>query len=102
MSFRSEPLQIGAVLQEVRSLRANGADQEDILSFLRRRCFSKVVSARILMELEELTLEEAKHAVHFSRAWADTREADERFHEALVEAAKLQEEETSSPPPTPE
>jgi hypothetical protein len=45
----------------------------------------------LLVPLEDLSLAEAKQAVHFSNARSDSRERDEEFHNQLERVAGLQE-----------
>ncbi|WP_370943429.1 hypothetical protein AB5J62_30600 [Amycolatopsis sp. cg5] len=56
-------------------------DIESKLAMLRANGFSQVDCIRALSEGS--TLAEAKQVVHFSEAWADTREASEQLHESL-------------------
>lgn len=58
---------------------------DDVMGVLRREGFSKVATIRATAELLRISLSEAKRRVHSSRAWADRREADERFHDALTD-----------------
>ena len=95
MTFSAEPPNIDPFVQEVRLLRAKGASIEDILVLLRQKGLSRIGSTRVLMEIEGLSLAEAKPVVHLSRAWADTREEAERFHEMLEEAARQIEQDSS-------
>jgi hypothetical protein len=48
-----------------------------------RRGFSTVESIRATVEILRLPLADAKRLVHESRAWADRRADDDRFHEVL-------------------
>jgi hypothetical protein len=60
-----------------------GARWDEILEALRNEGFSKVDCIRATVEILRLPLADAKRIVHESRAWADRREDDDRFHEVL-------------------
>jgi ribosomal protein L7/L12 len=75
-----------SLLAQAEQLQRDGRDIDDILVFLRAQGCSKIDSIKLLMQLSNLTLAEAKERVHCSRAWDDTRAADEALHEALDEA----------------
>jgi hypothetical protein len=61
----------------------DGARWDEILETLRAEGFSKVESIRATVEILRLPLADAKRLVHESRARADRRDADDRFHEVL-------------------
>src|SRR5581483_4320139 len=60
-----------------------GGRWDEILVCLRGEGFSKVVCIRATVEILRLPLAAAKRLVHESRAWADRREPDDRFHEVI-------------------
>jgi hypothetical protein len=74
----------------------DGARWDAVLEGLRMESFSKVECIRATIELLRLPLADAKRIVHESRAWADRREADDRFHDVLV--AELQAEASPGQP----
>jgi hypothetical protein len=76
------------LLERAKQMRAEGLDTEEILTFFRKSGCSKIGSMRLMMSLEGLILDAAKHRVHFSRTWEDVRDADETFQETVVEAAE--------------
>lgn len=79
------------VLGECRKLYATSKDIEVVLSYLRNKGFFKIDAIKAIIDLLQVPLTEAKRTVHFSKTWADTKEPDEQFHEALVEGLQLQE-----------
>jgi len=76
------------MVDAAKKLSIDGSSSEEILVFLRRQGCSKVEAIKILVELEGVPLSEAKRRVHCSRAWADTRQRDEEFHESIDRASK--------------
>lgn len=81
---------IGEVTERASVLWGDGARWDAILEALRDEGFSKIDCIRATVEVLRLPLADAKRIVHESRAWADRREDDDRFHDALV--AELQAE----------
>jgi ribosomal protein L7/L12 len=71
---------------ECKGRRAHGASDEDLMAFLRAEGCSKIDTILVLREIQDLSLGKAKELVHLSRTWADVREKDDTFHEALVDA----------------
>lgn len=72
--------------EEATALWSGGETWSAILRELRDRGFSTVDAIRATAEVLRLPLSEAKHVVHFSDAWEETRENFERFHEVLESA----------------
>lgn len=66
---------------------ARGITDEDLMTFLRAEGCSKIDSIAVLREVLNISVAEGKALVHLSRAWADVRERDNAFHEALINAA---------------
>ena len=83
---------IESLLHSCEDMLSEGQDLEEILSFLRRNKLSQIDSIKVLMNLKEMTLAEAKQTVHTSKTWEDMRENSERLHRslqsALTESAK--------------
>ena len=69
----------------VARLMREGRSQDDVLAQLRANGGSVVDSIKALMDGAGLSLAAAKQAVHFSPAWADQREQNEAFHDAIEE-----------------
>jgi ribosomal protein L7/L12 len=63
-----------------------GATTETILERLRSDGASKIESIRALCDGAGMSLADAKRAVHFSSAWADVKERDERIWDELEAA----------------
>lgn len=81
------------LIQICKNKLAKGDDIESVLSFLRKKGYSKGKSITILLKMKYLPPEKiqfTKHLVHFSKTWADRRELDEEWHEKIIEA--LEEE----------
>ena len=74
---------IGEVTERATAMWDDGARWDEILETLRAEGFSKVESIRATVEILRLPLADAKRLVHESRAWADRRADDDRFHEVL-------------------
>lgn len=74
------------LINECQQLHREGKNDEEILNFLRSKGCSKVESIVVVKRALEIEPVKAKKLVHFSKAWADRREADEQFHESLHKA----------------
>ena len=72
------------VMKECRDLLASGAAVEQIISILRERGFSKAHSIKVLVDLGQADMNEAKGIVHKSPTWADVRERDEEFQRDFI------------------
>jgi hypothetical protein len=68
----------------------DGARWDAILEALRNEGFTKVDCVRATVEVLRLPLADAKRIVHESRAWADRRERDDKWHDTVI--AELQAE----------
>lgn len=62
----------------------DGARWDAILVALRDQGFSKIDSIRATAEILRLPLADAKRLVHDSQAWADRRQNDDEWHDALI------------------
>ena len=82
-----------SLLETCKQMRANGHSIEVILLFLRQEGCSKMESIRAVMELQDMSLRDAKSTVHFSEAWKDTRQRDDRLHESLDSMTEKSEQE---------
>lgn len=81
---------VSDVVERGSTMWNDGARWDAILDALRNEGFSKMDCIRASVEVLRLPLADAKRVVHESRAWADRREDDDRFHDALI--AELQAE----------
>src|SRR5437016_1999492 len=89
--------QFEALAMECKRLRDEGRDFEDLCALLRDRALGKGPSIIVLSEALDLAPNEAKKAVHFSKAWEDRRAADEHLHgNALKALEQIQDEEPGS------
>lgn len=66
-------------------LLEEGKDIEEVLYFLRQNKCSKIQSILILQKIQNITHDEAKIRVHFSRTWQDTREYDEEVEKVFFD-----------------
>jgi hypothetical protein len=66
----------------------DGDPMETILNRLRDKGASKIDSIRALHDGARIPLAEGKRLVHFSAAWADTKERDEKFWDELEQVLK--------------
>lgn len=73
-------------LNRCRELARRGGDIDAVIRELRLAGLSKVGSIKVLIDLGLANLADAKDKVHTSAAWADVRERDEAFHEALAQS----------------
>jgi hypothetical protein len=76
------------VIERYREMLRAGVPLDDILALMRREGHSQVASIRLLVELNGMSLPEAKAAVHLSPAWSDQQEQTDSFHEQLEEVGK--------------
>jgi len=60
---------------------------DTVLEQLRKEGFSQAESIKATVERLGVPLAEAKQIVHLSKAWADVRPENDRFHQALDETA---------------
>ncbi len=67
----------------VQKMKREGVPTEAILARLRSNGASKIDSIRALRYGAQMPLADAKRAVHFSAAWADTKERDEKLWDDL-------------------
>ena len=76
----------------------DGARWDEILGTLRGEGSSKVECIRATVEILRLPLPDAKRIVHESRAWADRRDDDDQFHDALEAEFRAERPAADSPP----
>ena len=74
-----------ASVAECRQLKQAGADRERIIAFLRSRGLSRIETIAVLREAYDISLKQARQAVHVSAAWTDRRQADDETHERLAD-----------------
>jgi hypothetical protein len=60
-----------------------GEALDDMLVWLRAQGASRVDSIAVLNGAADMRLTKAKHMMHFSAAWADMREQQDRFRDEL-------------------
>ncbi len=75
---------IAQVNERAAELWREGARWDIILVRLRDEGFSKVDCIKATVEQLRVPLADAKRLVHDSEAWADARQRDEEWHDALV------------------
>jgi ribosomal protein L7/L12 len=73
------------LLREMNSIaqgmKDRGAGVEDILEALRSRSPSILHSIKVMRDLMTISLQDAKHLVHYSRTWSDVRDSISAVHE---------------------
>ena len=74
-----------ALVEASRRLLESGASNEDVLGLLRREGCEIITSIRILAAAAGMNTNDAKRIVHFSKSWADRRDANDRLHRAIDE-----------------
>jgi ribosomal protein L7/L12 len=72
--------------EETRLLWRRRGGIENFLFELRSHGAWQVESIKAVRNLAGVSLAEAKEIVHFSKTWADTREASEDLHESAYES----------------
>lgn len=75
---------IGEVTERASAMWEGGDRWDAILESLRNEGFSKIDCIRATVEMLRLPLADAKRLVHESRTWADRRESDDQWHDALI------------------
>ena len=71
---------------QYRALYETGTDVETILMELRKAGCSPIQSMWVICQIQQISLEDAKRTVHFSKAWADMRDTHNRLHASLEES----------------
>jgi ribosomal protein L7/L12 len=71
-------------------LWAKSHDIEALLHSLRERGVSRFDSIKLVRQICQVTLGEAKKMVVFSAEWSDTVESTAQFHDAVAEAVKAE------------
>jgi hypothetical protein len=79
------------LIAECRRRSEGGESVESIIGYLRASGCSKIDSIAVLNRACGIGLAKAKEIVHFSAIWADTKAADEKFHEDIVDALTSEE-----------
>jgi hypothetical protein len=67
---------------------ASGMGLDDLIRKMRAMGCTKIGSIKLLRELKAMSLADAKVAVHYSAAWADSVDSDNALHEAAFAAAE--------------
>jgi ribosomal protein L7/L12 len=82
--------------KDLRRLLAEGNTLDHSLAALRAKGVSIIASMYAVKKVRDCDLSEAKQIVHFSPAWADSREEHDKFHAELEELVKKIEEQGSA------
>ena len=77
---------LAPLLLECRRMLESGQDVETILHFLRAQDCSVIESAKILIALEGVSLQEAKQILHLSETWSDKRQEFETLHKQMEQS----------------
>lgn len=83
---------------QYQTLYETGTNIETILMELRKVGCSPIQSMWVICQIQQISLEDAKRTLHFSKAWADMRDEHNRFHTSLEESLLhiQQDDQTSS------
>lgn len=81
--------QYDEIAARARELFHSGADVEQVIAFLRASGLSQVWSAKVLVEVARMPLDDAKDAIHLSPTWADVRSAAEALHDVIEQSTKV-------------
>ena len=73
-------------LDLARGLRSSGVELEEVLAVLRDRGASIVDSLKVVREVEQVTLGQAKALVDQSLTWADARSSNRELRESIIDA----------------
>ncbi len=72
-------------LTAAKQMLETSQDLETILRSLRQNGCTQVDCIRVVMELNDATLEDANSLVHYSQAWEDMRKHTEKVHNAFID-----------------
>jgi hypothetical protein len=72
------------LIENCKKLLFQTSDVESILNYLRSNGCSKTQSIVMLKSIKDISLDESKQIVHFSKTWQDTLDNDEKF-QAIIE-----------------
>ncbi len=76
--------QLNLLLERSRQILLASDEMESALQYLRQNGCTKVDSMRVIVKLQDLTLDDAKRIVHFSKTWEDVRKRDEELHDQML------------------
>jgi hypothetical protein len=99
VTMQSVPPISAELVDAVTSAIRSGRSQQEVFRLMREQGLTITDCMKLAVLLYGMSREEAKHALHFSEAWADMRDGHECFHESAAEAAaqvKLAREEQAS------
>jgi ribosomal protein L7/L12 len=68
------------------TMKGQGAETETILSRLRASGATIIESLKVIRQIENINLTEAKRIVDSSATWADKRDGNERIRRMLIKA----------------
>jgi hypothetical protein len=99
MSSTGTSLKSSSLKRELKVAISSGMGLDDLIRKMREMNCNKIGSIKLLRELKGLSLAEAKIAVHYSPAWADSIDSDNELHKtafAAAEEAGFTEESTNN------
>jgi len=73
-------------VEVAQAMKVQGAETETILARLRASGATIFDSLKVIRQIENINLAEAKRIVDDSATWADRREGNERLRRGLIEA----------------
>jgi ribosomal protein L7/L12 len=101
MNSTGTALESPSLKQELKAAIASGMSLDDFIRTMCAMHCNKIDSIKLLRELRGMSLADAKVAVHFSPAWADSIDSDNELHKtafAAAEEAGFVEEPTRNQP----
>ncbi len=87
MNSSSASIDLPEIRATLRDSVAAGIGREDLIHAMRKAGLHQIDCIKMLRDLCGISLGDAKEAVHYSSAWADRKEMNEAFHEAVFQAA---------------
>jgi len=81
-------------LEHARVMRSSGESLESVLAYLRAEGQSIIDSIKIVREVENIPLGEAKIVVDSSATWADFRDSNATLRQAAFESLDLPDSES--------
>ena len=86
MFVTSSAKEFHGALERARRSYSSSGDIEQVIDDLRGAGLTMTECIKAVMELQGVSLGEAKNTVHFSNAWSGLRETHDAAHESLARA----------------
>jgi hypothetical protein len=82
------------IVRQVRELAESGADQERLIHQMRDLKLGIIPSIKLLAQFCDISVFEAKRAVHLSPIWADCRTSNDALHETALQVLQHHDQQT--------